>query len=98
MAIQTLADDASDAALDAAWETLHETRPTAINLRWALDEMRDALTRAAGRRAQRARPMPVRPRMADEDVELNRAIGRNGLAVIRDIAARQEARANQSTS
>ncbi|MEP6567559.1 MAG: S-methyl-5-thioribose-1-phosphate isomerase, partial [Mesorhizobium sp.] len=26
-------DDPSDAALDAVWETLHETRPTAINLR-----------------------------------------------------------------
>ena len=43
----------SDAALDAAWEKLHETRPTAINLRWALDEMRDALTPLpAGERAR----------------------------------------------
>ncbi|MGO4839308.1 homocysteine S-methyltransferase family protein, partial [Rhizobiaceae sp. 2RAB30] len=42
MAIQ-MRDDASDAALDAAWETLHSTRPTAINLRWALNEMRNML-------------------------------------------------------
>ncbi|TIR44916.1 MAG: S-methyl-5-thioribose-1-phosphate isomerase, partial [Mesorhizobium sp.] len=33
-----MADDPSDAALDRVWEVLHETRPTAINLRWALDE------------------------------------------------------------
>src|SRR5690606_39519932 len=33
-------EDPSDAALDDVWERLHATRPTAINLRWALDEMR----------------------------------------------------------
>ena len=32
--------DPSDEALGAAWETLHATRPTAINLRWALNDMR----------------------------------------------------------
>ena len=35
--------DSSDETLDAAWETLHATRPTAINLRWALDDMRAVL-------------------------------------------------------
>ena len=39
MALQMRADP-SDASLDEAWEKLHETRPTAINLRWALDAMR----------------------------------------------------------
>src|SRR5471030_2043349 len=34
-----LRDDASDAALAVAYKTLHATRPTAINLRWALDRM-----------------------------------------------------------
>src|ERR1700712_4601943 len=32
--------DASDVALDQACKTLMATRPTAINLKWALDEMR----------------------------------------------------------
>ncbi len=78
--------DPSDAALDAAWHTLHETRPTAINLRWALDAMRALL-----------RPLPPAERaaaayrraadIADEDVALNRAIGAHGLALIRAIAA-----------
>ncbi|CAG1011666.1 MAG: S-methyl-5-thioribose-1-phosphate isomerase [Rhizobiaceae bacterium] len=82
-------EDPSDAALDAAWETLHETRPTAINLRWALDEMRGLL-----------RPLPPEQRaaaayaraaeIADEDVELNRGIGRHGLEIIRAIAARKK--------
>jgi len=85
MAIAML-DDASDVALGAAWERLHETRPTAINLRWALDDMRTLL-----------RPLPASERaavafcraaeIAEEDVELNRSIGRHGLTIIRQIAA-----------
>ena len=38
-----LRDDASDAALDDAYAMLAATRPTAINLKWALDAMRDAV-------------------------------------------------------
>ena len=79
-------EDPSDANLDAAWERLHATRPTAINLRWALDAVRARLRpiepagRAAAAYAQAAE-------IADEDVAINRAIGRNGLAIIRRIAA-----------
>jgi methylthioribose-1-phosphate isomerase len=68
---------------------LHETRPTAINLRWALDEMRAALRpippadRAAAALAKAAR-------IADDDVETNRMIGVHGLSVIREIAARKK--------
>jgi methylthioribose-1-phosphate isomerase len=39
-------DDASDAALERAYAALIATRPTAINLKWALDEMREPLTSA----------------------------------------------------
>lgn len=88
MAIQ-MRDDASDAALDAAWETLHSTRPTAINLRWALNEMRDMLRPIAP--AERAAAAYKRAaEIADEDIELNRGIGRNGLEIIRAIAARKK--------
>ncbi len=81
--------DPNDAALDAAWEQLHATRPTAINLRWALDAVRarlrplDPAKRAAAAYAQAAE-------IADEDVEINRAIGRNGLAIIRDLATKKK--------
>ena len=78
--------DASDAGLDAAWEKLHETRPTAINLRWALDAMRALLKPLPP--AERAEAAYKRAaEIADEDVELNRAIGENGLAILRKIAA-----------
>jgi methylthioribose-1-phosphate isomerase len=78
-------EDGSDSALDKAWEKLHATRPTAINLRWALDAVRNRLRpldperRAAAAYAQAAE-------IADEDVAINRAIGRNGLAFIRRLA------------
>ncbi|MDO5604909.1 MAG: S-methyl-5-thioribose-1-phosphate isomerase, partial [Paracoccus sp. (in: a-proteobacteria)] len=42
MAVQ-MAHDPSDHSLNETWEVLHDTRPTAINLRWALDEMRSLL-------------------------------------------------------
>jgi methylthioribose-1-phosphate isomerase len=78
--------DPSDAALEQAYAVLLATRPTAINLRWALDEMmaavrnqpRDARVAAAFRRASE---------IADEDVAINAAIGRHGLALIEAIAA-----------
>ncbi|RUU06687.1 S-methyl-5-thioribose-1-phosphate isomerase [Mesorhizobium sp. USDA-HM6] len=88
VAIQ-MTEDASDEALDAVWETLHKTRPTAINLRWALDEMRRHLKPLAPeKRAEAAYRRAAE--IADEDVGLNRAIGENGLAIIKEIAARKK--------
>ncbi len=82
-------DNASDAALDAVWDTLHETRPTAINLKWALDDMRGFLRRLpVGQKPAAAYTRAAK--IAEEDVELNRAIGQNGLAVIKQIAARKK--------
>ena len=81
-------ENASDAALDEVWETLHATRPTAINLRWALDTMRTMLRKLP--EAERAAAAYKRAaEIADEDVELNRGIGRHGLEIIRAIAARK---------
>ncbi len=51
--------DGSDAALDRAYQVLIATRPTAINLKWALDEMRRALRAAAARGAAARPPMPA---------------------------------------
>ena len=83
-----MAQDPSDASLDETWEVLHETRPTAINLRWALDEMRRVLAPVPP--ADRARVAARRAaEICDEDVEINRQIGMHGLEIIRQIAARK---------
>src|SRR6266851_3697714 len=74
--------DPSDAALAEACRVLLATRPTAVNLRWALDDVAAILkglppserARAALRRAGD---------IADEDVAINRAIGTHGLKLLR---------------
>ena len=83
-----LRSDASDAALSRAYAQLVETRPTAINLKWALDQMVAAI-----------RPVPVSGRLqaayaraaqlCDDDVATNEAIGRHGLPVIQELARRK---------
>lgn len=81
-----MALDPSDAHMTAVWEKLHATRPTAINLKWALDRCRAALLPLAeGDRAAAA--LRLAHEIADEDVEINRRIGEHGLRLIQDIAA-----------
>jgi methylthioribose-1-phosphate isomerase len=76
--------DASDQALIAADALLRNTRPTAVNLGWALDEIR-------------ARVQPLKPaervsaayaraaELVEEDVTTNRAIGEHGLGLFRSL-------------
>jgi methylthioribose-1-phosphate isomerase len=80
--------DASDAALDAAHDTLLETRPTAVNLRWALKRMCDVL-RNQPRDKRAALAWAEAAKIADEDVETCRRIGENGLKILRDAAAKK---------
>ncbi|MCX7684666.1 MAG: S-methyl-5-thioribose-1-phosphate isomerase [Acetobacteraceae bacterium] len=76
------------ASLEAAAEMLGRTRPTAVNLRWALERMLARL---------RNTPLPERAAAAyaeaalicDEDVAMNEAIGRHGLPLIEEAAARK---------
>ena len=87
---RAMADDPSDSSMDAAWDMLNATRPTAINLRWALDRCRDAL-RPLPETARAAAALRLAHEIADEDVEINRRIGAHGLELIREIAARKPA-------
>src|SRR6185312_1549921 len=81
--------DASDEALERAYKLLIATRPTAINLKWALDEMVAVLRNRP--RAERATAALARANeIADEDVAINQAIGRHGLKLIEDIAAKKK--------
>ncbi|HEU5018139.1 MAG TPA: S-methyl-5-thioribose-1-phosphate isomerase [Pseudolabrys sp.] len=83
-----LQEDASDEGLDRAYATLLATRPTAINLKWALDEMMAAVrNRLRGERIAWA--LRRAGEIAEEDIAINQAIGRNGLALIEEVAARK---------
>jgi methylthioribose-1-phosphate isomerase len=81
--------DASDEGLEHAYAALLATRPTAINLKWALDEMV-----AAVRNRPRAERSAVAYRRAaeisEEDIAINSAIGRNGLPLIEAAARRKK--------
>jgi methylthioribose-1-phosphate isomerase len=81
VAIALLADP-TDKSLKTAIETLRKTRPTAVNLAWALERMNALLAPLPP--SQRAGTAWAEARlMADEDVALNESIGRHGLAIIR---------------
>jgi methylthioribose-1-phosphate isomerase len=80
--------DTSDEGLDRAVAALAATRPTAINLKWALDEI-VAAVRNRPREARVAAAYRRAAEIADEDVAINQAIGRHGLKLIEDIAARK---------
>ncbi|MDR3407505.1 MAG: S-methyl-5-thioribose-1-phosphate isomerase [Methylovirgula sp.] len=83
-----LCDDPSDAGLAAASAKLLATRPTAVNLAWALDVMRAALFGLAP--AERAAAAFAKAgELADLDVAICDAIGANGLALIAEIAERK---------
>lgn len=82
-------DDPSDARLDEAARKLRATRPTAVNLMWALDRATEALRRVApAARSEAAYRLAAE--ICNEDVAMNSAIGDHGLKLIEEIAARRD--------
>lgn len=80
-----MAQNPSDSNMQDAWEALYATRPTAVNLRWALDRCRKVLQHTSV--ADRATvALQLAHHIADEDVDMNKRIGEHGLVLIRDIA------------
>lgn len=73
--------DASDANLAHAVAVLGATRPTAINLAWALARMEAKLSKLGGN-ARAAAAYAEAAQICDDDVATNAAIGRNGLKLI----------------
>jgi methylthioribose-1-phosphate isomerase len=82
-------EDASDASLKAAHAALLATRPTAVNLAWALDQM-DACLSPLPPTQRYAAALRLAAAICEEDVETCRRIGEHGLSLIR------EARSNKN--
>jgi methylthioribose-1-phosphate isomerase len=79
-----MAKDASDAMLTQAYTVLMASRPTAVNLRWALDDLRNLLAPLPpAKRADAAYRRAAE--ICDEDAEICRRIGENGLGLIKKI-------------
>ena len=91
-----LRDDASTDAMEGAAGLLAETRPTAVNLRWALNRMLTRLRNTVpGERVRVAYAEAAL--IADEDVAQNRAIGGHGQPLIAEVAARRAGPVNVLT-
>jgi len=75
-----------DDALDEAFAVLAASRPTAVNLFWAIERMRGCheQARKGAVAAEAAALLELAQRMHIEDVEINRAMGRHGAALIAD--------------
>ena len=80
-------DDPGDAALDLACRELAATRPTAVNLRWAVQRMRARL-QPLPRSERSAAGWQEADAIAQEDVAINRAIGSHGSALLAQLHAR----------
>lgn len=91
-----LGERADDAGLQQAFDTLWATRPTAVNLHWALARMHGLLAPLAP--AERcAAAWREAAAIAEEDVAQNLAIGQHGLGLLRQLVRRQNSTLNVMT-
>ncbi|MGF1761200.1 S-methyl-5-thioribose-1-phosphate isomerase [Photobacterium sagamiensis] len=82
-------EDNSNENLQNAYDVLIKTRPTAVNLKWALERICPVLTDTPpADREDTAYKLAAE--ISDEDVEICRQIGENGLAIIKEIAAKKQ--------
>lgn len=83
-----MASDPSDAGLESALTLLGATRPTAVNLRWALQRLKAVLSPLVPADRPEAARREAR-QVCAEDEAANRAIGGHGLKFIAEIAGRK---------
>ena len=86
-------DDASDAGLEEAIAMLGTTRPTAVNLHWALERMRAAV-HPHGHNLRMEAAYKEAAAICDDDVEICRRIGENGLTLIEAAAREKDGKVN----
>ena len=82
-------EDSGDAHLADSYDVLLATRPTAVNLQWALDAGRELLAPLAPEQRLDAAADFAR-KVCDEDDATCHAIGQHGLQIIREIAAKKQ--------
>ena len=77
-------DDPGDKLIHAAFKALLSTRPTAVNLLWALNQMLSAVSPLVPEKRLEG-AWNKAAEICDEDVKINEAIGRHGLEIFREI-------------
>jgi methylthioribose-1-phosphate isomerase len=86
VAIGALKSDDLEADMPLICDTLAKTRPTAVNLFWAIDRMKRvyAESRHLSLKEVRGKLVDEAQRIRDEDIAINQAIGRHGAELVPD--------------
>jgi methylthioribose-1-phosphate isomerase len=84
--VQDASEADLDAQVDVICETLSKTRPTAVNLFWAIDRMKRVYATLRGKPLGviRDRLIQEAQLVREEDIAINRAIGSHGAALVPD--------------
>lgn len=86
-----LRSDPSDASLEKNYNLLAQARPTAVNLKWALDQIKVAAKPLSGSARAKA-AYDCAEALCNEDIEINKAIGRYGLDIIKKLSIKNKGR------
>lgn len=73
-------------SIDESYEMLKSTRPTAVNLVWALDRQIDAISKPDAKEAKVKAALEMAQTIADEDARFCRQIGEHGRELIKRIS------------
>jgi methylthioribose-1-phosphate isomerase len=86
LGVQRAGESGLDAQMDTICDTLARTRPTAVNLFWAIDRMKQLYAGLRGKPLDqiRARLVQEAKLIREEDIAINRAIGQNGAPLVPD--------------
>jgi methylthioribose-1-phosphate isomerase len=88
LAALNLKDASSDdfsKGMEEAFDVLAQSRPTAINLFWAIDRMRNKMNESQGSSKEIANVLlDEAHEIKREDIEINRAMGKNGAELLND--------------
>jgi len=83
----SMAKDSSDSNLEITCDLLSQTRPTAMNLFWAIKFIKEKLSKINANRAEEAQKLA--DLLASEDIQKNKAIGEEGFRVLADISSKK---------
>ncbi len=82
--------DAFQASIESAASQLHATRPTAINLAWALKRMQQVISSAGSYQRKIETARETAAAIADEEAEACRMIGEHGVALLEEIVEQKD--------
>jgi methylthioribose-1-phosphate isomerase len=89
-ALEAARENDFEAALSRAADTLKATRPTAVNLAWAVERQMRAIAAETSPEAKIARAFETAREIADEDAEYCRRIGEHGVGLIRRLQRKKK--------